>query len=196
MRGLSVAMSGSVEIVRAERWRDARGWFVETYSEPKFHGRGIDCRFVQDNHSFSAAAFTLRGLHFQVPPCAQDKLVGCVRGRVFDVAVDVRRGSPTFGDWVGAELSAEGGDQMFIPVGFAHGFLTLEPNCEVAYKCSNSYSMAHESGLRWDDPDIAIDWPLPPDRAPELSLKDRNQPLLAQFRGQFDYHGRPLAALK
>lgn len=157
--------------------------------------RGIECAFVQDNHSFSTARFTLRGLHFQSPPFAQDKLVRCVRGRVFDVAVDIRRGSPTFGEWVGTELSEDNGDQMFVPAGFAHGFLTLEPNTEVIYKCSARYSPQHEGGLRWDDPELAIEWPLPSGESPELSSKDRDQPSLQQLAMSFDYDGRPLAEI-
>ncbi len=117
------------QLIHPHRHGDARGWFTETYNRAAFAARGIDVTFVQDNHSLSTPIFTLRGLHFQTPPRAQDKLVRCIRGRIFDVAVDVRKGSPTFGKWVGAELSAENGDQLFIPVGFAHGFLTLEPHC-------------------------------------------------------------------
>lgn len=188
-------MSGSVEIVRPRRLGDARGWFSETYSAVAFRDLGIECSFVQDNHSFSAAPFTLRGLHFQSPPFAQDKLVRCVRGRVFDVAVDIRRGSPTFGEWVGVELSADRGEQIFIPIGFAHGFLTLEPDSEVIYKCSAGYAPHHEGGVRWDDPDLAIEWPLPRGHTPELSPKDRDQPSLKQLAASFDYDGRPLAEI-
>ena len=115
-----------------------------------FAALGIDCVFVQDNHSLSVPALTLRGLHFQTPPRAQAKLVRCVRGRIFDVAVDVRRGSPTWGQWVGVELSAENGHQLFVPIGFAHGFPTLEPNCEVVYKCSDTYAPARNGDVRWD----------------------------------------------
>jgi dTDP-4-dehydrorhamnose 3,5-epimerase len=188
-------MSGSVEIVRPRRYGDARGWFSETYSTTMFHDLGIDCFFVQDNHSFSSARFTLRGLHFQSPPFAQDKLVRCVRGRAFDVAVDIRRGSPTFGAWVGAELSADNGDQIFVPVGFAHGFLTLEPDTEIIYKCSAPYAPHHEGGVRWDDSDLAINWPLPRGHTPEMSAKDRSQPSLKHFATAFDYDGRPLAEI-
>ena len=158
-----------------------------------FAQRGITCTFVQDNHSLSAAAFTLRGLHFQTPPRAQDKLVRCIRGRIFDVAVDVRNGSPTYGQWVGAELSAEKGNQLFIPVGFAHGFLTLEPDCEVAYKCSDTYAPDYDGGIAWDS--VGIDWSLPPGTTPELSAKDQNQPTLADFVSPFTYDGHPLEPL-
>ncbi|MCB8829326.1 dTDP-4-dehydrorhamnose 3,5-epimerase, partial [Escherichia coli] len=117
---------------------------------PTFERLGITATFVQDNHSLSVPAFTLRGLQFQTPPRGQDKLVRCIRGRIFDVAVDVRKGSPTYGRWVGSELSAENGHQLFIPIGFAHGFVTLEPDCEVTYKCSDTYAPDHDGGIRWD----------------------------------------------
>ncbi|HEY0622352.1 dTDP-4-dehydrorhamnose 3,5-epimerase [Sphingomonas sp.] len=184
-----------VQLIEPRRFGDSRGWFTEVYSEPAFAARGIDCRFVQDNHSLSVPQFTLRGLHFQTPPHAQDKLVRCVRGRIFDVAVDVRRESPTYGQWVGAELSAENGHQLFIPVGFAHGFLTLEENCEVTYKCSDTYAPDNDGGIRWNDPAIAIAWPVPAGVTPELSAKDRIQPLLADFDSPFPYDGRPLTPL-
>lgn len=184
-----------VQLIAPKRHGDARGWFVETYSRDTFAGRGIDCTFIQDNHSLSASAFTLRGLHFQTPQRAQDKLVRCVRGKIFDVAVDVRAGSPTFGQWVGVELSADNGHQLFVPVGFAHGFLTLEPNCEVVYKCSDSYAPEHDGGIGWNDPDIAVNWPLPAGTAPQLSDKDGRQPALADFDSPFPYDGRPLIPL-
>ncbi|WP_425228660.1 dTDP-4-dehydrorhamnose 3,5-epimerase [Sphingomonas sp.] len=184
-----------VQLITAKRHGDARGWFTEIYSEAAFAARGIDCRFVQDNHSLSVPAFTLRGLHFQAPPHGQAKLVRCIRGRIFDVAVDVRNGSPTFGQWVGAELSAENGSQLFVPVGFAHGFLTLEPDCEVSYKVSSLYAPQSDGGLRWDDPAIGIDWPLPAGTAPALSPKDAALPLLAGWRSPFAYDGAPLTPL-
>jgi dTDP-4-dehydrorhamnose 3,5-epimerase len=184
-----------VKLIHPRRFGDDRGWFTEVYSVPAFAALGISCNFVQDNHSLSVPAFTLRGLHFQTPPHGQDKLVRCTRGRVFDVAVDVRRESPTYGEWVGAELSAENGDQLFIPVGFAHAFLTLEPDCEVVYKCSGLYAPAHDGGLRWDDPALRIQWPMPVATQPELSAKDAKLPLLAEFDSPFDYDGRPLAPL-
>lgn len=186
---------GSVRAIRPVRHGDARGWFSEFYSTTVFEKLGIDCTFVQDNHSLSRPPFTLRGLHFQTPPRAQAKLVRCIRGRIFDVAVDVRRGSPTYGQWVGAELSAENGDQLFIPIGFAHGFVTLEPDCEVTYKCSDTYAPEHDGGIRWDDPAIGIDWPIPAGVTPELSAKDKVQPLLADFDSPFPYDGQPLEPL-
>ena len=185
-----------VRLIVPRRFGDARGWFTEVYSEPAFAALGIDCRFVQDNHSLSVPAFTLRGLHFQVPPRGQDKLVRCIRGRIFDVAVDVRKGSPTFGEWVGTELSAENGHQLFIPIGFAHGFVTLEADCEVTYKCSDTYAPEQDGGIRWDDPAIGIEWALRPGTSPELSAKDRVQPLLADFDSPFPYDGRRLGPLQ
>jgi len=190
--------SSPVRLIGTKRFGDARGWFTETYSIPVFAAMGIACTFVQDNHSLSVPAFTLRGLHFQTPPRGQDKLVRCIRGRIFDVAVDIRNGSPTYGQWVGAELSAENGHQLFIPIGFAHGFVTLEPDCEVTYKCSDTYAPDADGGIRWDDPAIGtggIDWPMPPGNVPELSAKDAVQPLLADFDSPFPYDGRPLGPL-
>lgn len=184
-----------VRLIEPRRHGDARGWFTETYSKPAFQALGIECRFVQDNHSLSGPAFTLRGLHFQTPPRGQDKLVRCIRGRIFDVAVDVRRGSPTWGKWVGAELSAENGRQLFIPIGFAHGFVTLEPDCEVTYKCSDTYAPDNDGGILWDDPAVGIVWPIPSGITPELSAKDRVQPLLENFDSPFAYDGRPLVPL-
>jgi dTDP-4-dehydrorhamnose 3,5-epimerase len=182
-----------VNLIHPRRFGDARGWFTESYNRDAFAALGIDCVFVQDNHSLSRSAFTLRGLHFQMPPRAQDKLVRCIRGRIFDVVVDIRDGSPTYGQWIGAELSAENGDQLFIPAGFAHGFLTLEPDCEVLYKCSDTYAPGQEGGIAWDSADI--DWPIPDGTMPELSAKDREQPTLADFTSTFPYDGRPLSPL-
>lgn len=185
----------AVQLIRPKRHGDSRGWFSEVYNRDAFAGLGIGTVFVQDNHSLSVPRHTLRGLHFQTPPRGQDKLVRCIRGSILDVAVDVRKGSPTYGQWVGAELSAENGHQLFIPIGFAHGFLTLEDNCEVSYKCSDTYAPASDGGIRWDDPAIGIDWPMPADANPELSDKDRVQPLLADFDSPFVYDGRPLTPL-
>jgi dTDP-4-dehydrorhamnose 3,5-epimerase len=184
-----------VQLVPSRRFGDSRGWFTEVYSEPAFANLGITCRFVPDNHTLSVPAVTLRGLHFQAPPRGQDKLVRCIRGAIFDVAVDIRKGSPTYGQWVGAELSAENGHQLFIPIGFAHGFMTLEENCEVTYKCSDTYAPDSDGGIRWDDAGIRIDWPMPAGTVPELSAKDAVQPLLADFDSPFLYDGRPLAPL-
>ena len=187
--------AGPVQLIKPARFGDARGWFTEVYNQAAFAAKGITVTFVQDNHSLSKPRFTLRGLHFQTPPHGQDKLVRCIRGRVYDVAVDLRSGSPTYGHWVGAELSADNGHQLFVPVGFGHGFLTLESDCEVMYKCSDLYAPACDGGLRWDDPAIGIDWPMPKDAAPELSAKDTALPLLAAFDSPFPYDGRPLTPL-
>lgn len=186
-------MSSPVQLIRPKRHGDVRGWFTEVYSVPAFAALGISCTFLQDNHSLSVPAFTLRGLHFQSPPHGQDKLVRCIRGRIFDVAVDVRRESPTYGKWVGTELSADNGHQLFISIGFAHGFVTLEPDCEVSYKCSDVYAPDCDGGIRWDS--VGIDWPIPADAPLELSPKDWAQPTLAEFDSPFPYDGRPLAPL-
>ena len=186
-------MNNPVQLIKVGRFFDSRGWFSQIYSVDVFAAHGITCTFVQDNHSLSVPVHILRGLHFQTPPRGQDKLVRCIRGRIFDVAVDVRRGSPTYGQWVGAELSAENGHQLFIPIGFAHGFVTLEPDCEVTYKCSDTYAPQADGGIRWDS--VGIDWPLPPGITPELSDKDKVQPTLAEFDSPFPYDGRPLALL-
>jgi dTDP-4-dehydrorhamnose 3,5-epimerase len=196
-------MTSLVQLILPKRHGDVRGWLTETYNRDTFAALGITCTFIQDNHSLSLAAFTLRGLHFQVPDRGQDKLVRCIRGRIFDVAVDVRRGSPTYGRWVGAELSAENGHQLFIPIGFAHGFVTLEHSCEVTYKCSDTYAPQQDGGIRWNDPALTalggqtggIDWQIPAGTTPELSPKDAVQPLLADFHSPFSYDGRPLAPL-
>ena len=182
-----------VQLIRSRRHGDTRGWFTETYNRDSFAAIGIGCTFVQDNHSLSVPAFTLRGLHFQTPPRGQDKLVRCIRGRIFDVAIDIRGGSPTYGRWFGAELSAKNGDQLFVPIGFAHGFVTLESDCEVTYKCSDTYAPDHEGGIRWDS--VGIDWPIPAGMVPQLSGKDAVQPALAEFDSPFAYDGRPLAPL-
>lgn len=160
-----------------KRFEDSRGYFSETYNERTIAEAGIRDRFVQDNQSRSVAAGTIRGLHFQTPPFAQAKLVRVLRGSIYDVAVDIRAGSPTFGQYVGCILSAEKGNQFFVPVGFAHGFVTLEPATEIFYKVTNFYSAAHDKGIIWNDPDIAIDWPLG-DAAPLTSEKDARLPRL------------------
>lgn len=185
-----------VQLLRPVRHGDSRGWFAETYNREAFVGLGIECEFVQDNHSLSAPAWTLRGLHFQTPPYGQDKLVRCLRGKIFDVAVDVRSESPTFGQWVGAELSAKHGEQLFIPIGFAHGFLTLEADCEVAYKCSSAYAPANDGGICWEDPMVRIDWPIPAGESPELSTKDQSLPPLNALNSPFVYDGHPLLPLE
>jgi dTDP-4-dehydrorhamnose 3,5-epimerase len=158
-------------------FKDARGFFFESYNSDQFRTRGVDAVFVQDNHSRSVRN-TLRGLHFQLPPMAQDKLVRCVRGAIWDVAVDIRVGSPTFGQWVGVELSAENFRQIYVPSGFAHGFCVLSDEAEVLYKTSAVYSPAHERGITWNDPDIGVVWPT---AEPLLSDRDRNAPSLAGY---------------
>ncbi|QDG74937.1 dTDP-4-dehydrorhamnose 3,5-epimerase [Labrenzia sp. PHM005] len=185
-------MSGTVILVHPRRFGDDRGWFTECYNKQKFEPLGIDCEFVQDNHSLSVPAGTLRGLHFQTPPFAQDKLVRCIRGKIFDVAVDIRKGSPTYGEWVGVELSAENGDQLLVPAGYAHGFVTLEDNTEVTYKVSNYYAPDNDAGLMWNDKDIGIDWPLAGGAEPVLSGKDTKHPALAEFDSPFAYDGNPM----
>lgn len=185
-------MSGNLTLIRPQRFGDDRGWFSEVYSEGKFQSLGILDRFVQDNHSMSRPIGTVRGLHYQAPPHAQAKLVRCIRGRIFDVAVDIRKGSETYGHWIGAELSAENGLQLYIPVGYAHGFVTLETSSEITYKVSDIYAPMCDGGIRWDDPAIGIDWPLPKGFKPTLSSKDEKQPLLSDFDSPFEYDGRPM----
>jgi len=182
----------AVKLIAARRLGDERGWFTETYSEAAFTKLGIRDRFVQDNHSMSVPAGVLRGLHFQSPPHAQSKLVRCVRGSIWDVAVDVRKGSPTYGNWVAGELNAETGKQMFVPVGFAHGFITLEEHTEVEYKVSSYYAPGSEGGVIWNDPELRLPWPIAV-VGPILSAKDQNLPPLSELRSPFDYDGVPLS---
>lgn len=183
-----------VELIATKRFEDARGWFAETWNRRGAEAAGAGADFVQDNHSYSRHAGTLRGLHFQTNPFAQAKLVRCIRGRIFDVAVDIRRDSPTFCKWVGAELSAENGSQLFVPRGFAHGFLTLEPDCEVVYKVDAFYNAAADSGICWNDSRLAIAWPLE-GGAPILSDKDHGLPCIDDADFYFPYDGRPLRDL-
>jgi len=185
----------NVRLLTPRRFGDERGWFSETYNARSLAAAGLDMAFVQDNRAFSRAVGTLRGLHYQVPPYGQAKLLSCVRGRIYDVAVDVRKGSPTFGKWVGAELTAENGKQLFVPVGFAHGYVTLEPDTEVFYKVTGYYAPDHEGGVRFDDPEIGIDWQLPPSGA-LLSPKDRILPSLREIDSPFAYDGTPLTPLE
>jgi dTDP-4-dehydrorhamnose 3,5-epimerase len=173
-----------IKLITPKVFSDARGAFAETYSRPALRAAGINLEFVQDNHSRSAKIKTVRGLHFQAPPFAQDKLVRVVRGRILDVAVDIRRASPTFGQHVMAELSAESWAQLFVPVGFAHGFMTLEPDTEVIYKVSNVYAPEVDAGIAWDDPDLKIDWPLTT-TAVTLSGKDAALPYLKDCGSPF-----------
>ena len=172
-----------VKLIIPRRFKDQRGFFAEVYNRQKLTELGIGIEFVQDNHSLSSAVGTLRGLHFQAPPHAQDKLVRCVQGAIFDVAVDIRSGSPYFGDWTGHVLTAENGHQLFIPVGFAHGFVTLAPDSEVVYKCTDYYAPETEGMVRWDS--CGIDWPLSGD--PLLSAKDALAPTLVNFKSPFIY---------
>jgi len=174
-----------VKLITPKKFGDQRGFFSETYNKRDFAEVGVDLDFVQDNHSLSAERGVLRGLHFQIPPYAQDKLVRVTRGAVVDVAVDLRRSSPTFGRHVTAELSAENWRQIFVPKGFAHGFVTLQPDTEVIYKVTNYYAPDHDRGLLWNDPELGIDWPIGPDEG-ILSDKDRNQPRLAELADLFD----------
>lgn len=173
----SLGVEGVLEIV-PKRHGDARGFFMETYNAERFSQAGIDLHFVQDNHSYSAAAGVLRGLHYQLAPRAQDKLLRVIRGSVLDVAVDIRRGSPTFGKWVALEVSAEKGNQILVPKGFAHGFVTLVPDTEVLYKVTDTYSPEHDRSIRFDDPAIGIEWP-PIAGGFQLSEKDLKAPTLA-----------------
>ena len=174
--------------VRPQRFGDARGWFAETYKRSAFEAHGIPGDFRQDNHAYSAQAGVLRGLHYQKPPRAQGKLVRCLRGRVLDVAVDIRRGSPTYGRWAGAELTGEGQEQLWVPAGFAHGYVTRVPDCEVAYKTSDEYAPDLERTIRWDDPAIGIAWGV---AQPILAARDAAAPTLAQADNPFTFGARP-----
>jgi dTDP-4-dehydrorhamnose 3,5-epimerase len=173
-----------LKVISPRRIGDARGFLSETYNRNIFAAAASDVEFVQDNHSMSAQSGTLRGMHFQAPPLAQVKLVRVIRGAIVDVAVDIRASSPTFGRHFAIELSAANWRQLLIPVGFAHGYCTLEPETEVLYKVSNYYSAAHERGLAWDDPALGIAWPLPTNGA-ILSEKDRQHPLLCKLETPF-----------
>jgi dTDP-4-dehydrorhamnose 3,5-epimerase len=175
----------AVKIVTPKKFGDHRGFFSETWSRKAFAEVGIDLDFVQDNQSLSGPVGTLRGLHFQSPPFAQDKLVRVTRGRILDVAVDIRASSPTFGKHVAVELSAENWRQLLVPVGFAHGFVTLEPDTEVIYKVTAPYAPENDHGLAFDDPALGIDWRLPLSGL-TLSDKDRKHPRLAEMLRYFD----------
>src|SRR5262245_20478432 len=173
-----------VKLVTPRRFADSRGYFLETYSGTLFAANGIPCVFVQDNQAQSVARGTVRGLHFQAPPQAQAKLVRVVKGAIFDVAVDIRRGSPSYGRWCGATLTANGGEQLFVPHGFAHAYCTLEPDTEVLYKVDDYYAPASEGGIRWDDPTVGIAWPVETEKA-ILSDKDKVLPFLKGFVSPF-----------
>jgi dTDP-4-dehydrorhamnose 3,5-epimerase len=177
-----------LRLLKPRRFADSRGYFVETHNERTLAGVGITARFVQDNQSFSAARSTIRGLHFQLPPAAQAKLVRVLQGSVYDVAVDLRAGSPSYGRWASATLTVEGGEQLFVPRGFAHGFCTLEPDTVVAYKVDDFYAPASDSGLIWNDPALAIEWPIGAEEA-VLSDKDMRLGRFADFQSPFRYEG-------
>lgn len=187
-------MPSTVRLIQTRRFGDERGWFMETCSPAMLAAADISCGFVQDNHSLSRHAGTIRGIHFQRPPHAQAKLVRCVRGRIIDYAVDLRRGSPTYGRFVAAELTAENATQIFVPVGFGHAFVTLEPDTEVVYRVSDVYAPDCDGGVLWNDPDIGFDWPLPA-TGPILSAKDAALPRLAAFESPFEYDGTPLGQI-
>ncbi len=182
-----------VHVLIPRRFGDDRGWFTESWNSQRMAELGLDLAFVQDNHSFSVRRGTLRGLHFQSSPHAQDKLVRCTQGSVMDVAVDFRTGSPSFGKWTGVELSAQNGAQLFVPKGFLHGFLTLTDDAEVQYKCTDVYAPDCDGNVAWNDPDIAVDWtmfgPLP-DGGPLLSPKDAAAPLMSQIASPFTFGGQ------
>lgn len=174
-----------VVVITPRRFGDARGWFSETWNQAALHAAGLDWPdFVQDNHSFSAPRHTLRGLHYQRPPHAQDKLVRCSRGRILDVAVDARTGSPHYGKWVGVELTAENGRQLYVPKGFLHGFLTLTEDCEVQYKCTDIYAPDCDGAILWNS--VGIDWGVD---VPVLSDKDASAQVFADFDSPFRFEG-------
>ena len=181
IRGFEI--DGVFEII-PRKIEDERGYFSEIFKHNVFAERVPNIEFVQDNQSLSAKPGTIRGIHFQTHPAAQGKLVRCLAGRLFDVAVDLRSGSPTFGRWVSAELSATQNNQLWVPVGFGHAFCSLEPNTVISYRVTDYYSPEHDKGVAWDDPDIAIDWPSVAD-ASTLSAKDRQLPRLADLPAHF-----------
>ena len=183
-----------VILVPPRLFRDERGWFAETYNERRYAELGIDVIFRQDNHAMSHPPGVLRGLHFQRPPHGQAKLVRCLKGRIWDVAVDVRAGSPTYGQWAAAELTPENGLSLYVPVGYAHGYVTLDADTEVAYKVSDLYAPECEGGIAWNDPSLNLPWPLPAS-GPILSEKDHHWPTLKEFESPFAYDGRPLKQL-
>jgi len=187
-------MTAPVQLLRPKRHGDDRGWFMETCNPSMLARAGITDVFVQDNQSYSRPAGTVRGIHFQSPPHGQAKLVRCLRGRIMDYAVDLRRGSPTYGRHVGAELSADNALQLYVPIGFGHAFVTLDDDVEIAYKVSDLYAPDCDGGIAWNDPTIAIDWPLPAS-GPVLSPKDLTLPRLVDFDSPFAYDGAPLSPL-
>ena len=180
---ITITKIEELKIIEPQVFGDHRGWFTETYSKSILAEYGVNLDFVQDNHSFSAVKGTLRGLHFQLNPKAQSKLVRCTRGSIFDVAVDIRKGSPSYGKWFGIELTAENKKQLLIPQGFAHGFMTLTDDVEVQYKVDELYAPECDRGIIWNDPSIGIEWPM--DIKPVLSDKDKNAPLLKDVDNNF-----------
>lgn len=176
----------NVLIIEPVVHRDNRGWFTESYNKIVLEDKGIDFHFIQDNHSYSSKKGTVRGLHYQNNPKTQTKLVRCTNGSIFDVAVDIRRGSPDYGKWFGIELSADNKKQLLIPKGFAHGFLTLTDNVEVQYKCDQIYAPDCDGNILWNDPEIGIEWPIK-NNVPIISTKDRCAPLLKDAYHNFIY---------
>ena len=181
---------GRVILFAPPRYRDDRGWFTETFNARRDANIGVDVQFCQDNLSYSVLAHTIRGIHFQRPPNAQAKLVRCGKGSLIDYAIDLRAGSPSYGKHIAVELTAENGRQLFIPIGFGHAFVTLEPGTEINYKVTDHYEPRSDGGIRWDCPDLAIEWPL---LGPAiLSDKDLALPMLADFDSPFIYDGTPM----
>ncbi|MEX0285785.1 MAG: dTDP-4-dehydrorhamnose 3,5-epimerase [Paracoccaceae bacterium] len=177
-----------VVILTPARFEDHRGFFSESWNKTRMAAAGLNYDFVQDNHSLSREVGTLRGLHFQSPPNAQAKLVRCGRGRLLDVTVDIRAGSPTYAQWVSVELSFENGKQLLVPEGFLHGFVTLEPDTEIIYKCTDFYAAESDGAVLWSDPAIGVDWGLG-EIKPTLSDKDKNAPTLQELGHVFDFEG-------
>ncbi len=185
----------TTRLFKPRRHADDRGWFSETYNQRSLAAVGVTGAFVQDNHAYSRQRFVLRGLHFQAPPAAQTKLVRCVAGAIWDVAVDIRRGSPTYGQHVAAELTAQNGWQLLVPRGYAHGYVTLRPDTEVQYKVDAYYAPETEGGVVWDDPDLALPWPLEGE-TPMVAAKDAALPKFAGFESPFEYDGEPMTPLE
>lgn len=177
-----------VKIIEPTVFSDERGFFMESYQAAKFLNIGIDIDFIQDNHSLSVDKGVIRGLHYQLNPMGQTKLVRVITGAIYDVAVDIRKGSPTFGEWVGVTLSDDNHRMLLVPRGFAHGFCTLAPDTHVAYKVDAYYSREHDQGIRWNDPMLNIDWPI---SDPILSVKDEEQPLFSKAEMNFQYLEKP-----
>ncbi|WP_307471563.1 dTDP-4-dehydrorhamnose 3,5-epimerase [Paenibacillus harenae] len=185
MRIANTFLSG-VKLITPSVFEDSRGFFMESYNFMKLSQHGIESVFIQDNHSLSVEPFVIRGMHYQLEPFAQSKLIRVTSGEIYDVVVDIRQDSPTFGKWEAFVLSAENKRQLFIPLGFAHGFCTLAPNTEVQYKVDAPYSPQHDRGIAWNDPALAIDWPT---SNPILSEKDSKHPVLAEAEINFVYEG-------